>query len=199
VTTVFFLVRHAAHDLVGDILCGRLEGINLGDAGKTQARRLSDRIAKEKIAAVFTSPLERARETADSIGEATGHRSEICDDLTEIDFGTWAGMSFDALARDPRWTWWNAARSVTRPPDGETMLEAQARIVALMEQMRLSYDGKTVVLVSHSDVIKAALLYHLGMPIEAYSRFDIDPASVTTLAVGEWGSRVLRLNEVVVA
>jgi probable phosphoglycerate mutase len=53
--------------------------------------------------------------------------------------------------------------------------------------------------VSHSDVIKAALLYHLGMPIDAYGRLEIEPASISTLVVGEWGSKILRLNEVVAA
>jgi probable phosphoglycerate mutase len=79
------------------------------------------------------------------------------------------------------------------------MLEAQMRIVAAMERLRNTYPDRTVVLVSHADVIKAGLLYHLGMPVDAYSRFDIDPASVSTLVVGDWGSRVLCLNEVVPA
>jgi len=56
-----------------------------------------------------------------------------------------------------------------------------------------------VVLVSHADVIKAALLYHLGLPLDAHARFDVDPASISTLAVGDWGAKVIRLNEVVTA
>ena len=79
------------------------------------------------------------------------------------------------------------------------MLEAQARIVRAMERLRDAYGERSVVLVSHGDVIKAALLYHLGLPIDAYSRFDIDPASISTLAVGHWGAKVIRLNEVVAA
>ncbi len=79
------------------------------------------------------------------------------------------------------------------------MLEAQARIVRAMERLRDAYGERSVVLVSHGDVIKAALLYHLGLPIDAYSRFDIDPASVSTLAVGSWGSKIIRMNEVVAA
>ena len=79
------------------------------------------------------------------------------------------------------------------------MLEAQARIVSGMEQLRVAHPDKAVILVSHSDVIKAALLYHLGLPIDAYCRFDIDPASISTLVIGDWGSKVIRLNEVVAA
>ena len=77
------------------------------------------------------------------------------------------------------------------------MLEAQNRIVHAMEALRGAYRDKAVVLVSHSDVIKAALLYHLGLPVDAYPRIEIEPASISTLVVGDWGAKVVRLNEVV--
>ena len=79
------------------------------------------------------------------------------------------------------------------------MLEAQARILRVIERARKAHPERAVVLVSHGDVIKAALLYHLGMPIDAYTRFEIDPASISTLRVSDWGSKVLRLNEVIAA
>lgn len=198
-TITFHLVRHAAHDRVGTILCGRMPGVHLGTLGKAQAERLAVRFAHETIASIHTSPLERAVETSEPIAARLGQPLEICEDITEIDFGAWSGTSFEALAQDPRWSAWNNARSNSRPPYGETMLEAQARVVGALEQLRHRHADRSVILVSHSDVIKAALLYHLGMPIDAYARFDIDPASVSTLVVGDWGSKVLRLNEVMAA
>jgi len=195
VTTTFFLVRHAAHDRVGTILCGRMPGVSLGSHGRAQALHVSERLAKENVALVLTSPLERARETAEPIAARAGCRLETCEPLNEIDFGAWTGMSFEALDADPLWSWWNSARSVSSPPGGETMIETQLRIVTAMEQLRRIYSGQAVVLVSHGDVIKAALLYYLGLPIDAYTRFDIDPASITTLLVSDWGPKVLRLNE----
>jgi broad specificity phosphatase PhoE len=199
VTTTFFLVRHAAHDRVGTVLCGRMPGVRLGETGKAQARRLSERFARENVACIQTSPLERALETAEPIAARIGESPEICEAISEIDFGAWTGMSFEALSRDPRWSAWNSARSVSRAPDGETMLEAQGRIVKAIGELRSRYPGRSVILVSHSDVIKAALLYCLGLPIDAYGRFEIEPASISTLVVGDWGSKVLRLNEVVAA
>ncbi len=198
-TTTFFLVRHAAHDRVGTVLCGRMPGVTLGAPGKEQAQRLAHRFARETVASVQTSPLERAVETAEPIAARTGQPVEVCEAVTEIDFGSWSGVSFEVLAQSPGWAAWNTARFVSRPPDGETMLEAQARIVKAMERLRRAYPGRSVVLVSHSDVIKAALLYHLGLPLDAYSRFDIDPASISTLVVGDWGSKVIRMNEVAAA
>jgi broad specificity phosphatase PhoE len=199
VTTTFFLVRHAAHDRVGTVLCGRMPGVHLGAIGKVQAERLANRFANENVAGIYTSPVERAVETAEPIATRLGQSLEVCEGIAEIDFGAWSGTTFEALAQDPRWAAWNNARGNSRPPYGETMLEAQARIVGVMEQLRGRYVERSVILVSHSDVIKAALLYHLGLPIDAYSRIEVEPASISTLVVGDWGSKTLRLNEVVAA
>jgi len=197
VTTTFFLVRHAAHDRVGTVLCGRMPGIHLGARGKAQAERLAERFAGASVACILSSPLERAVETAEPIAARLDLPFDTCSALAEIDFGRWSGMSFETLARDPHWASWNTSRSTNRPPEGETMLEAQARIVGIMEDLRRRYAEHSIILVSHSDVIKAALLYHLGLPIDAYARLDVEPASISTLAVGDWGARVMRLNEVV--
>jgi probable phosphoglycerate mutase len=199
VTTTFHLVRHAAHDRVGSVLCGRMPGVHLGEVGREQARRLARRFANENVASVQTSPLERARETAEPIAAATGAAVEVNEGLLEIGFGEWTGRTFEALSGDARWAAWNGARAVNRPPGGEAMLEVQVRVIAVLEALRSAYPDRTLVLVSHADVIKAALLYHLGLPIDAYGRFDVDPASVSTLAVGDWGSRLIRMNEVAAA
>jgi len=199
VTTTFFLVRHAAHDRVGSVLCGRMPGVTLGATGMAQADRLSVRFANEGVACICTSPLERAVQTAEPIAARIGQPLETCEAITEIDFGLWSGLTFEDLRDDPRWSSWNSARSVSRPPEGETMLEAQARMVGAMERLRHPHSGRSVILVSHSDVIKAALLYYLGMPVDAYFRFEIEPASISTVVVGDWGSKVLRMNEVVAA
>jgi broad specificity phosphatase PhoE len=199
VTTTFFLVRHAAHDQVGSVLCGRMTGVNLGSVGREQARRLAVRLENESVASIQSSALERARQTAEPIAARVAQRVELNEGLMEIDFGAWSGRRFDDLERDPGWASWNKARAVSRPPDGETMLEAQARIVGAMERLGRAYPDRAVVLVSHGDVIKAALLYHLGLPIDAFARFDIDAASISTVVVGGWGSKVVRLNEMVAA
>ncbi|HEV2557565.1 MAG TPA: histidine phosphatase family protein [Microvirga sp.] len=198
-TTTFHLVRHAAHDRVGSVLCGRMPGVHLGEVGREQARRLARRFANENVASVQTSPLERARETAEPIAAATGAAVAVNEGILEIEFGEWTGRTFETLGGDARWAAWNGARAVNRPPGGEAMLEVQARVIAALEALRAAYPDRTLVVVSHADVIKAALLYHLGLPVDAYGRFDIDPASVSTLAVGDWGSRLIRMNEVAAA
>jgi broad specificity phosphatase PhoE len=197
VTTTFFLVRHATHDRLGRILCGRMPGVSLGENGHREAARLARHFSGSGIVAIRTSPLERARETAEPIAARCDLVAEACAEITEIDFGTWTGQSFENLSSDPDWARWNQSRSTSRPPAGETMQEAQARMCSAMEKLHRLHGEASVALVSHGDVIKAAILHHLGLSVDHYGRFDIDPASVSTLVVGSWGSRLLRLNEAV--
>jgi broad specificity phosphatase PhoE len=197
VTTTFFLVRHAIHDTVGAVLCGRMQGVHLGEKGRGEARRLGGRLAREAVSGIYTSPIERAQETAMIIGSQIGQPVDVCPGIAEIDFGEWTGARFEDLARNPQWAAWNSVRSVSRPPGGESMLEVQARAIDTIERLRSDRPDTSLVLVSHGDVIKAILLYGLGLPLDAWHRFDIDPASISTLATGEWGSKVIRMNETV--
>jgi probable phosphoglycerate mutase len=139
--------------------------------------------------------MERAHETAEPVARRLGLDPVVAEDLIEIDFGGWTGRRFDELHGDPAWTRWNTVRSQARPPGGETMLEAQARIVRHLERLRETHAGRAVALVTHGDLIKAALSYHLGLPIDGWSRFDVSPASVSTLQLSDWGSKVISLNE----
>jgi probable phosphoglycerate mutase len=190
-----FMVRHASHDLLGARLAGRMAGVSLSEKGRAEAGRVAARLARETAGAVVTSPTARAVETAEAIGARLGLVPESVPALDEIAFGAWTGMSFEELDHDPGWRNWNAARAVARPPGGETMLEVQARAVGFVEGRRHETEG-AIVLVSHADVIKVTVAYYLGLPVDSWHRFDIDPASVTTLVVGDWGARVVRLNEV---
>jgi len=199
VTTTVYLVRHAVHDRVDRILCGRMPGVTLGPEGRAQASRLAERFCRERIGAVVSSPLERARETAEIIAERLGLELRISDDLDEIDFGEWTGRSFDALAPDPRWQRWNRERSAATAPGGETMGAAQARILREIERLRDEFPDAGAILVSHCDAIKAALAHFLELPLQAYELFEIGPASVSVLALWPDGGKVMSLNEMAVA
>ena len=192
-----FLVRHAAHDRVDRVLCGRMPGVGLGDAGRRQAEALARRFAAAGggLDAVWTSPLQRARETAEPIAARLGLAARSSDELCEIDFGAWTGQAFDALRDDPRWRRWNEARGGERPPGGESMAEAQARAMGEVERARAEHPDGAVVLVSHGDVIKAVLGGVLGLSLDAHARFEISPGSVSALAAWDGGGKVLSMNE----
>ncbi|WP_017964996.1 histidine phosphatase family protein [Rhizobium leguminosarum] len=196
-TVTFFLVRHAAHDNVGNFLAGCTAGISLGEAGRSQVQRLGQRLRREDITEIYTSPRERTRETAEGIASACGLSLPQTDNaLDEVNFGDWSGKTFEVLNDDPLWRRWNTTRSLTRTPGGETMLDVQTRIFGLMETLASGGDKNRIALVSHADVIKAAVSHVLGLPIDAWPRFDIAPASVTTVVIGDWGAKVMTLNEV---
>ena len=197
-TATFYLVRHAAHDNVGCFLAGRMEGISLGEAGRAQSKRLAERMRREEIGAIHASPRERTKETALAISEACALGEPQTDAaLDEVDFGAWSGKTFQVLNEDPSWRRWNSLRSLSRTPNGETMLDVQRRVVGLMDRLSAGADGKRLVLVSHADVIKAAVSHVLGLPIDAWPRFDIAPASITTVMMGDWGAKVVTLNEAI--
>ena len=157
------------------------------------------RLRSEPVAAILSSPLERARETAEPIAAAFGVEIETEPDLDELDFGAWSGQSFDALGGEPLWAAWNADRDRVRPPDGETFAEAQSRAVRCIERIRRRHAGGTVALVSHADLIKGVLAWTLGLPLAFYARFEVAPASVSRVAFGDGGPKVVGMNHTVPA
>ena len=194
-TTVVFLVRHGVHDQVQDRLCGRTEGVMMGEAGLTQAEAVGRRLAGEGAEVVQSSPLERTRQTAERIAHACGAPLQIEEALMEIDFGDWNGGTFDSLGPDPSWRRWNSERDTARPPSGETMLEVQARLARWLEEVARS-GAPAVVAVSHADVIKAAVGLTTGLSMRFQDRFEVSPGSITTLVVGDGLLKLHALNEV---
>lgn len=193
-STVFHLVRHADHGHVGRILTGRTPGIHLSPAGKADAGALARLMAGKRPDALFSSPQLRARETAEAIAAETGCPVRLSPQLDEIDFGAWTGRTFDELAADSEWQRWNAFRDDARTPAGESMDEVAARLLGLVGRLRQDFPGGAVCLVSHSDVIKAGLCRLRGRPFQEVHKFEVAPASVTTLAIGDDGARVLAVN-----
>jgi len=193
--TTLLLVRHALCDPVGTAIAGRATGVMLNAAGETQAARLGSRLRALPIEAVYSSPLERARQTAAPIAAARHVEVELLEGVGEIDFGEWTGRTLVELDGGIGWRRFNSFRSGTRVPGGELIVEVQARAVAALGALRERHPDGVVAVVSHGDVIKAALAYYLGMPLDLMQRLDIDPASTSTLVLDADGVRVLRLND----
>jgi len=187
VRTVFYLLRHASHGDVGKVLTGRLAGAPLTAFGREQALALGRQLMGQKLDAIYTSPRLRAQQTAEIISRETGIESEVAPELDEIDFGNWSGQSFHELAHDPEWRRWNDERDVAATPAGDTMQATSARITGFMDRLRRDFPGHAFALVSHSDVIKAALCHTLGMPFQGVHEFEIAPASITTLSFDKNG------------
>ena len=192
--TRFLLIRHAAIDGLGRRIAGRTAGLGLNAAGRDQAQRLAGRFCQQAIHAIYTSPQRRAIETAEALARALGLPMEIARELDEIDFGDWTGKSYEELALLPAWRDFNALHGSTRIPNGELLLEAQTRMIGLMQRLSERHAERTVALVSHGDVIRVAVAHQLGVPIDFIVRFDIGPASVSAVEFHTGGPRVLWVN-----
>jgi len=192
--TTFLLVRHGSTDWVGKALAGRLPGVGLDAAGRVQAQEVANRLAGRAIAAIYSSPLQRAVETAEPLAEQFGLPIQTRDAFTEIDFGAWQGKKITDLNDAPEWQRFNALRGSTAAPGGELMLQVQARMANELENLQQQHREETVAVFSHADVIKAALMLYLAMPLDFHSRLEISPASVSVLEIADWGPRVLAVN-----
>jgi probable phosphoglycerate mutase len=170
-----------------------MPGVHLSPEGEVQAEALVRRLSHLPIAAIYVSPLERARETAAPLALHFGLREHVCDDLVDIDFGDWTGCSFTELSRDLAWQRWNSLRSLGVPPNGESMLAAQGRAVRVLEQMRFLHPHDLVAVVSYGDIIKSALAHYLGVHLDMFQRIEISPASVSVV-VHDFAPRVVCIN-----
>lgn len=192
--TTFLLVRHASCAHVGRSLPGRRAGVHLNDVGRAEAARLAELLARAPLAALHSSPLERARETAAPLADRLGLAVQVSAALNEVDVGEWSGKSFAELEGEPLWGPWNAFRSGVRPPGGESALEVALRVTDEMQALRRERPDGWVALFSHADVIRTTLAHLAGMPLDLLLRLEVEPASVSTVVLEEWGPRIVGVN-----
>ncbi len=193
-TTILF-IRHGQTGTTGKVLPGRAPGLHLADAGRAQATAVAERIAAlKKVDAVYTSPLERARETAAPIAAARGLKAAVDRGLIECDFGEWTGAALKDLAKTPEWTTVQRYPSGFRFPGGESFVDMSARICDAAAALRRRHPGGVVVAVSHADPIKAVVADALGTHLDLFQRIVISTCSVTAIHYGAAGPAVLTVN-----
>ncbi|MCW3091587.1 MAG: hypothetical protein JWP81_2656 [Ferruginibacter sp.] len=192
--TKFILIRHALTDAVGKRLSGRTPGIHLNPEGFEQAHNLAQRLTALPVAAIYSSPLERAVETAIPIAESLHLQNVPCNDFNEIDFGEWTNRIVEDIKDQPLFQQFNSFRSCTRIPGGELMSEAQCRIISGIENLRLQHQQQTVAIVSHADLIKAAIAWYAGIHLDMFHRIEISPASISVIELYDETARILVVN-----
>lgn len=193
--TEILLIRHAHHAELGARLSGRSGGGGLTGAGRDAARRLAARLAYEPVSELRSSPVARARDTAQCLA-ATLHLP-VSEDAAfdEVDFGDWTGQPYAVLAGDAAWQHWNASRAEARVPGGETMGEALDRAMESLGTIRRRMPGAIVAIVTHCDIIRGVLTELLGRSLDRIHDLDVPPASVSRIAMTASGCRVLSVGE----
>jgi probable phosphomutase (TIGR03848 family) len=210
--TVILLVRHGTTATTGTKLPGRAPGLHLAEAGVRQAEDVAARITrsatgenrsngrkakkgeKRGVTAVYSSPLERTRETAAPIAAAAGCEVQIDDALVELDVGDWTGLDLKEAYKRPEWATIQRYPSGFTFPNGESFVEMQGRMIGVLGRLRARHPGETVVAVSHADPIRAAVAYAMGTHLDLFQRIVVSPCSLTAIALGDAGPTILTVN-----
>lgn len=173
--------------------------VPLDDVGQAQARAAARAIRQRwpSAAALYASPLTRARETAAPIGGALGLPVQIQAGLRDVDYGAWTGLTPDeAAARDPgTHQLWQTAPGQVRFPGGETLGDVQARLQQLLAEMAAVHPEQRVILVGHVVVNRVLLCTLLGLPLDAFWRLGQDNGAINLARYQEEGGIVECLND----
>ena len=195
---LILLIRHGENDFVKTgKLPGQSAGIHLNERGLNQAQALGDALKEVPIKAIYSSPLERAMETAEPIARA--RNLEIVPDpgLRDADVGKWQGKSLKVLRLTNAWKIVQHSPSRFTFPEGESFMSVQTRIVNALESIARKHNKPKdiVAIVFHADPIKLAVAHFLGLPLDHFQRLSCDTGSLTALYVGDMGANLLKLNQ----
>ena len=190
------LVRHATTAATGKRLGGWTPGVHLDARGRDQAEAVGRRLAELPVAAVYASPLERTQETARILARPHALRVRTRRGIGEVDFGEWTDRPLGHLRRRKAWQLVQQTPSRVTFPGGESIRSAQARVVDTLEELAAAHGDDVIVVVSHADVIKAALAHFLAMPLDAFQRLVVAPAAVSVLHLDDGAVPVVsRVND----
>jgi probable phosphoglycerate mutase len=195
---LLLLIRHGENEFVKTgKLPGHLPGIHLNERGQKQARALGEALKDIPLKAIYSSPLERAIETAEPV--ATSHQLEIVQEpgLRDANVGKWEGKSLKVLRLTNAWKVVQHSPSRFQFPEGESFMDLQTRIVNALENIVKKHNKPKdiIAVVFHADPIKLAVAHFLGLPLDHFQRLSCDTGSVSALYVGEMGANLIKLNQ----
>lgn len=184
-TTTLLLVRHGQTPTTGQLLPGRTPGLHLSDTGREQAARVAKLLTELPLTALYSSPLERTRETAQATADVTGLPVIEDHGLLELEVGDWTGEKLEDLARTPEWQTVQHEPAGFTFPGGEGFQDMLERMVDALTRIRTAHPGGTAVCFSHADPIRAVLAHAMGTPLNMFQRLSVGPCSVSAIAYPE--------------
>ena len=189
------LVRHGHTDAAGKRLTGWQPGVHLNDRGRADADRLVERLDGVRVEAIYSSPLERCRETAAPLAKARRLSVHSRRRLIDTGYGEWTGRSIAQVRKTKLWRTVERVPSAMRFPGGESLLEVQARAVDEVNRIAQDHRKGIVVVVSHADPIRLVIAHAAGAHADHLHRLVVDPGSITIVALGDSVPRLLRVND----
>ena len=191
---LLLLVRHGLTDLTATRLIGRIPGVDLNQRGQEQAAEAAALLRPLSLAAIYSSPLERTMQTAAPLAAGAGLQVIPVAGLLEVDYGEWSGQEYKVLQKTDLWKQVQVHPSRARFPGGEAVREAQARVVAAIEDFSSRHSSDTIAAYSHSDIIKLAVAHYVGIPLDLFQRTNVGPGSITALHLGGGSAMLVRLG-----
>jgi broad specificity phosphatase PhoE len=195
---LFYFVRHGETAWnAEERLCGSTD-VPLSDVGRRQAHLLGLRFQPIWVEALYSSPLGRALETAQLIGEAIGREPVVDPRLAELNYGAWEGRLFEEIKRTSPAIYgaWDADPANVAPPEGETGVHLIERVTPFMADLAQRHRSGNVVVVCHKTVCRLLACHIMGTPLSEYRRrITMDNAAVNIFETreGKWG--VVALND----
>ncbi len=199
-TTRLVLVRHGQTAYNAEVrFMGQLD-VPLDEIGRIQAQAVARRLSGERPAAMYSSGLSRAFDTASAIRSAIPSHPELRIDgrLTEGHFGLWQGKTYDSLKINDaqRLREWETDRMNAAPPEGESLGDIAKRVQAAYNDIMAENQDKSVIIVGHGGSLQVLIALALGLPLESYWKLWVSNASVSELRIDEWGAILQLLNDV---
>lgn len=195
--TTFFLVRHGETAWTAERRYQGCSDTSLSPFGKLQARELSKRVKKMKIAKVYTSGLTRAKQTGQAIARMLGQNPVIDSRLNEFGFGKWEGKTAKELfqAKSPAFLKWCSGQWVN-PPNGEKLTAFKRRVRGFLLSVLKKHKGKSILVVSHGGPIKMLVFEALKLPFRSFWNLRIDTASISVITCYPGFTQLTALNDI---
>jgi len=189
------LIRHGENDyLKNNRMPGHIPGIHLNSRGHEQAAELARTLSRLPIKAIYSSPLERAVETAEPLAQSLELGIHLLPGLTDTDVGEWEGRSWKVLSRTRLWKVIQKTPSQFKFPGGETFVQAQERVVRALDAIASTHPDELIAVVFHADPIKLAVAHYLGLSLDNFQRLTAHTGSVTILKMDGSAVKLLALN-----
>ena len=192
-----YLVRHGETDWN---LQRRYQGqsdIPLNNTGIQQARKIAGRLSKEKIDAIYSSDLSRARETAEQIAQP--HKLKVTSDARwrELSFGDWEGLTYPEIqVKAPdELALWESDLTGYAPPHGETLTQLAGRVLSVFDELHALHADQTVLIVSHGGPLQTLLCHVLGVSFQRHWQFPISKTALSVLSVYTEGAILELFND----
>jgi probable phosphomutase (TIGR03848 family) len=185
------LLRHA-HSTANQkgILAGRDNAVGLSPRGEREAQALVSVLKSYSFDAIYTSPLKRCIDTITPFLKSSQQKAVRDPGLLEMEYGSWSGKKLNALSKQKMWEMIQQRPSLVRFPEGESFTEMSSR--ANQTVIDRAKGLSNILIVSHGDVIKSIVAFHLGLPLDSFQRIAIDPASLTMIRFPQ--SHVISVN-----